>query len=157
VKAKDHQLRLAFAAIAPQANRPDATVSFVCRRAIAASEMRLQTPTRVLPGHHRLAAWAGRIEQADAAIRVLGEALRLKLRLPTPEELAFSWAAPLSAAKAPEGRPLTLADFRTNELRMQVPPAGTSEWARDRNGNGYAVEAGTDPAGMHSIPEDQAD
>lgn len=156
VEAKDYPLKLAFAAIAANAARSNRTVSFLSHRAIAASEMRLQTSARVLPGHHRLAAWAGRIEQADEAIRTLGGALQLKLRLPTPEELAFSWSAPASA-KAPEGRPLRLADFGTNELRIQVPPAGAYEWARDRNGNGYAIGAGAEPGGMQVIPEAQVD
>jgi hypothetical protein len=152
VEAKGYPFKLVFAAIMMKADRPGATVSFVSRRAIAASEMRIRTPARVLPGHHRLAAWAGRIEQADAAIQAIGGALGLKLRLPTVEELVFSWRAP-PTARPPEGRPLTLADFRANELRIQVPPAGVYEWARDRNGDGYAVEAGVEPGSVQSIPD----
>jgi hypothetical protein len=40
---------------------------------------------------------------------------------------------------------------------MQVPPAGIYEWARDRNGNGCAIEAGADIAGMQIIPDTQVD
>ncbi|CAL74730.1 hypothetical protein, putative Trypsin-like serine protease [Bradyrhizobium sp. ORS 278] len=157
LEAKDYPLKLEFAAIAPKVDRSCESISFVCRRALAASEMRLQTPARMLPGHRRLAAWAGRIEQADTAIQVLGGALGVKLRLPTPEELAFAWGASMPAAKAPQGRPLTLADFKPNELRMQVPPAGIYEWARDRNGNGCAIEAAADIAGMQIIPDAEVD
>lgn len=63
----------------------------------------------------------------------------------------------MPAAKAPQGRPLTLADFKPNELRMQVPPAGIYEWARDRNGNGCAIEAAADIAGMQIIPDAEVD
>jgi hypothetical protein len=152
-EAKDYPLKLEFAAIAPKASRGRAAVSFVSRRAIAANEMRLQTPAHVLPGHRRLAAWAGKIEQADAAIQALSGALGLTLRLPTPEELSFCWGASAPAAKAPQGRPLTLADFRANDFRMLVPPAGIHEWARDRNGNGCAIEAGAEPGGMQRISD----
>jgi hypothetical protein len=40
---------------------------------------------------------------------------------------------------------------------MQVPPAGVYEWARDRNGNGYAIEAGVGPGGMQVTPDAQVD
>lgn len=156
-EARDYPLKLAFAAIAPKANRPGGTVSFLSHRPIAASEMRLETPARVMAGHRRLAAWADSIGQADGAIQVLGRALGLKLRLPTPEELTFSWRAPASVGKAPEGRPLTLADFRPNELRMHLPPAGVYELARDRSGNAWVIEAGAEPGGMQAFPDSQVD
>jgi hypothetical protein len=40
---------------------------------------------------------------------------------------------------------------------MQVPPPGVREWARDRNGNGYAIEAGVEPSVVQVIPDAQVD
>jgi hypothetical protein len=156
-KVDEYRLKLSFAAVLPDATGTDRPLSFVARRIISASEMRLETKMRMLPGHRRLAAWADKIEQAEAAIERLGRIFKLKLRLPTPKELEFSWGPQGSGARAPEGRPLTLSDFRSNELGIEVPPAGVYEWARDRSGIACAIEPGSDRAGMQSIHDDQAD
>jgi hypothetical protein len=146
-------LKLSFAAILPKAG----PASFISRRAIAAREMRLRTEKQILPGHRRLAAWANKIEEAEAAVLRLAGISGLRLRLPTPEELEFSWRLQTPASAAPEGRPLTLADFKPNEFEIDVPPAGIYEWARGRNGKACAIGPGSEPERFPSIAEDQVD
>jgi hypothetical protein len=153
--ASQSELELNFVAI--KSTKPGARVSFVSRQVVAANEMKLQTPDRILPGHRRLAAWAGRITEADAAIEHLSGAFDMRLRLPTPDELAYSWGVLAQAVKAPQGRPLKLTDFGANELQIQVPPVGVYEWARDRNGKGYAMESGVNPGGMACIDESRVE
>jgi hypothetical protein len=157
VKHGDFQSALPFVAIPRDpASVPEHT-SFVSRRVISAGEMRLRTPHKIRPGHGRLPAWADSIEQAEAAVRRLEGIVGWELRLPTSDELQNSWRAS-AAAITPEGRPLTLLDFKLNDLGIEVPPIGTVEWARDRRGNPCGVERCHDDDGLRTrlIPPDQA-
>jgi hypothetical protein len=142
-KTPDGQLALAFAPILQAMPHVTASVSFVSRRVVTASQMRLLTRDRTLPGHQRLPAWAKTAGQADSAICQLGEAMKWKFRLPMPHELQLAWrgtGAPANQIKAPEARPLTLSDFKANDSGIEIPPVGAIEWAREANGYFCAVE-----------------
>jgi hypothetical protein len=142
-------LKLAFTAVWPEQGSSVGPVALISRRVISAEEMRLKTHQRVLPAHRRLAAWAGKIAQAEAAVERLEEMLQLGLRLPTLEELALVQRSQVPV-RGVQGRPLTLSDFKANERQIELPPEGTYEWARGRSGLAYAVELGADRA---AVPE----
>jgi len=156
-KTPDGQLALAFAPILQAVPDAPASISFVSRRVVTASQMRLLMRDRILPGHHRLPAWAKTAEQADSAIGQLGEAMKWKFRLPMPEELQIAWRGtnfPAGQLKAPEARPLALRDFKANDWGIEIPPMGAIEWAREANGYSCAVERSSveDGPGPTTVP-----
>lgn len=158
--SSNSQLALTFAPLLHRVSGVPTGASFISRRPITASQMRQQTRDSVLPGHYRLPAWAKSAEQAETVVRRLGETVGCRFRLPTPQELETAWLAPSGGGdqKAPEGRPLALYDFRSNEWGIEIPPLGAAEWARASNGTAYAIElsASHDHPHVTPIPAAQA-
>jgi hypothetical protein len=137
------ELAFPFVAVAQDDPGAGPRIAFVSRRALSIAAVKLVSRGQIAPVHHRLAASVDRVEAAEATIDKLSDLAGCRLRLPTPRELRLAWNT-RGTKRTPQGRPLVLADFERNLLGIDVPPAGTAEWARAPDRSTFRVKWGKD-------------